>query len=136
MKKLATITAIILIIFLIMGCDKYNRNQYIGDWDFEVRRFFWMNDTGPYVNDTIYYIGKISREGAANQLKIEFTDNESFLCDIDESGKISKDYENWHYYTRGEFEGNDKVHIKHGYHGLGSGREFTISGIKKKGGKK
>jgi len=133
MKKLTIkIIAITIILLSFTGCEKDARDKYIGDWDFVVWRFFWLNDSGTYVNDTIYYLGKIKLSGYQNQLSIKFTEEDSVLCDISDSGKISKHYQDWHYYTRGQFEENDKAYIEHGYRVLGRGSEFTINGTKKK----
>jgi len=130
--------AVIAVLFTACKKDKDYRDKWIGDWDFVVEYYFWSTMEGYLLcSDTIFYLGKINHENGQEQLYIQYTPTHSILVDVDESGKISKDdHPYWRDYTRGQFEGNDKVYIENGTKTLGSHTEYIINGVKKKGNKK
>jgi hypothetical protein len=96
MKKLTTIAAAtLLIIFLMMSCDKdkYHRDRYIGDWDFvtKINYFKSVNDNAIGIilekSDTIYYLGKITYGTFENDILIQYTDNDEIFAYIDNDKK-------------------------------------------------
>jgi len=109
------------------------RSQWVGDWDFVVKRRVWGE--GGIWYDTLYYLGKISYENANNVLKINYIENVSLLMKVDEYGTLLGTSQNPHEYSSGLFKEKWKVHIISDYGGNGGGGTDTIDGIKKEGGK-
>jgi len=106
------------------------RYKWVGDWEFVTdweERF-----ERKYSHDTIYYSGKISLGNTDNTLII----NKDTMT-VDEFGKVTKPDNHLSRYN-GQFEGEDKVHIKYYYtNGAHSVMVKMITdGTKKKGGKK
>jgi len=133
------IAAMCITLFSTCKKDKEDyRDKWVGDWDFVVKYYLWDTVEGDLVcSDTIYYSGKINYENSQKQLYIQYMSTYSILVDVDESGKISKDdHPYWRDYTRGQFEGNDKIYIENGTKTLGSHTEYIVNGIKQKGSKK
>jgi len=104
------------------------RSQWVGDWDFVVKRRWWMDDEGGG-QDTTYYSGKITFGNTGNKLNINYWGN--VTVEVDESGKILKVYESDLHSFSGRFEGNNKIDLYLRTGGLGGGSEYTIDGIKK-----
>jgi len=94
MKKITTtLTAIILMIFLIMGCDKYHRDRYTGTWDFVITKYIHeYDDLGIFVKteyDTIYsYTGKIKLGNYENNLIIQYSENDEIIVHVDNDGSF------------------------------------------------
>jgi len=120
MKKLTIITAIILIMFLIMGCDKFNPDKYIGDWDFVTITEHYQTDSisGEWMLigcDTVYYLGAItyySFAGYDRYVKIQYTENNYQEVGIDKHGNINITCEKGASVKCGAFEGEDRVQFK------------------------
>jgi len=142
MKKITiTLVATIAILFFFTGCDRTSkdfRNQWIGDWDFVVEKFWFEGKESGL--DTIYYLGKISYGKKADELKVKYIELERdiVILKVKENGTIidiSSIYGNgiWN----GYFDGEDTLHlyIRSTTDGQGGGGSHTIDGIKKKGGK-
>ena len=116
MKKIAIITTIVLIIFFIMGCDKFNPDKYIGDWDFVTITEHYRTDgiSGENVLigcDTTYYLGTIyAHEVFSNQLIIQFTETRCEKIGVNKFGKISIACMRYSVEC-GEFVGEDRVHF-------------------------
>ena len=110
------------------------RSQWVGDWDFEVKRHSWMYGNGGYSRrDTVYYSGEISIEYAGNKLNITYLKNATLEVEVDESGKILKllNYPSMHYID-GRFNEKGKIHIFLDWgSGEGGGSDYTIDGKKK-----
>jgi len=121
MKKITAITAIILIMFFIMGCDKYHRDRYTGTWEFVVEKYIYeYDDLGEYVqtvHDTTFsYIGKISLGNYEKEIKIRYAEESEISVNIDEDGSfwsspelcdgIGKDIGMY-----GKFENNKDLHF-------------------------
>jgi len=86
MKKLTTITAIILIMFLIEGCDKDYRDRYTGDWDF-VTEISYMNSRLELLDsETVCYSGKIAPGSSESEIIIQYTENDKVTAWIDSNG--------------------------------------------------
>ena len=116
MKKITIKTAaIILLLFLIMGCDKYHRDRYTGNWDFVTKRNIYTFDGSEYVfdrSDTIYYSGKITSGNLENQIIINYTENDEITASIDDDGTTV--WTNYYPCARcpsGSFEKKDKVSL-------------------------
>ena len=108
------------------------RDKWVGDWDFiSIETWRVGMNSGC---DTFYHSGKISLVGS-DSLNIEYTENYKITMHVDESGKLSKYYPA-NEYARGQFEGNDKIHLERGYHGLPGGGDTKTEGQKREGGKK
>ena len=140
MKKITatTIVACFALLLFFTGCKKDFRDKYVGEWDFEVKRHWWIGgDTGDTI---IYHSGKITLGKVENELIIYcFNDYNGkpipIKASVDEFGEIIIDND---YFGRGQFIGNSQVHFssryKHG--GQGGGASDVIDGTKgKKGGK-
>jgi len=110
------------------------REKWVGDWDFVVERTWnrgW--DRG---HDTVYYSGTISLGSTDSTLNVKYLSViTSTDIPVDKFGKI----DNKAYYCNpcinGQFEGNDKVHIRYGYNTGATSSTSIIDGIKKKGDK-
>ena len=139
MKKITfTITAIAAILLIFGGCKKKEidiRDQYIGDWDFEVvRRNFLVGENGYHKIDTIFYLGKISFGNSNDQLNIKYTENEYIAMIINEDGDLSPIEPSYHF---GKFRSSDTIYLYLRWGGMGGGITHTINGTKiNKGGKK
>jgi hypothetical protein len=125
--------SLVLLTVCLSACEKDKkdidyRSQWVGEYDFVVVKDWWFLD-GPYGIDTISYIGAISIE-STDKLWIKYTESDSVLMDVDTAGKLSKYHEDWHRFSYGQFEGDDKVHLEHGYRYLGYGRSHIMDGIK------
>ena len=126
------IFAIVIMMFVFTGCEKDIREKYVGDWEF-VEEYSWY--VGPEGGeDTTYYLGKITFGSKDNTLNIHYNENLLLTMEVDKSGKLFKSYKDIHEYAKGQFEGNDKVHIEKGYKALGGGHTRKIDGTRKKGG--
>jgi len=134
MKKITLnlFMAAVAVLCFFGGCEKIQRGQYTGIWDFMVLDWVWSQGSG-WKNDTTYYLGKISRGATYNKLKIEYKENTTITMDIDETGTLSKFYKNSFEYANGQFNGNDNVQIHLGYDdgALGGNCGKSIYGTKK-----
>ena len=106
------------------------RNQWVGDWDFEVIIHSWMAGENGYSKyDTIYYLGKISLIDIFNKINIAYMKNSSFNVKVNENGELY-DFPTDLHYKYGKFEGNSKIHSFIEWGGLGGGTRHTIEGVK------
>jgi len=137
MKKLATTaTVILLIIFLIMGCDKYHINRYIGDWDFIVEKGFLYQEKGFIGIDTIYYSGKIMSGYHERVIIIKYTEDDEIGAYVDDDGGLHNSTQCYSgKYPFGDFsEKNKKVHFGILWdEGQDTQRATQVIGTKKKG---
>jgi len=134
MKKIAIITAIILVMLIIMGCDKdkYHRDRYIGDWDFVTEKTTFIGYEVVKV-DTIYYLGKITPGQCSEiELIIQYTENDEFIGYVDKDGTISRYCGLGALCRNGSFEGKNKVNFATWDHDW----NHSIIGTKKKGDEK
>lgn len=103
-----------------MGCDKFNPDKYIGEWDFVTKSEHYQSDSisGERVLigcDTIYYLGTITYtyEEYNDHLTIQYTKAHHCSAIINKHGDV---------YTFcpkenckiGKFEGEDKVYFNLG----------------------
>ena len=126
-----------ILAFLSTGCKKDNdyRDKWVGDWDFEViRHWFLMGENGYSETDTIFYLGRISLINTA-KLNINYTEDSSIDLEVDETGILSG-FQTGNGYSGGAFKGNDTLHLYLRWGGLGGGMVHNIDGIKRKGGHK
>ena len=124
------VAAILLLFF--MGCDKYHRNRYVGDWDFvtEIIHMQYLNDWKEVGRDTIYYSGKI--EIYKQGLTIQYTENDIAMVSI--YAKSARIYStnglgNSKGGTSGCFEGKDRMYLDLCW--FPNGIIHRITGIKK-----
>ena len=130
MKKITTTLAVAIIVLLLFtGCEKINRGQYIGKWDF-MERYMVHVGHETVIDTTMYYSGKISRGGTYNRLNIKYSESSSISLNVDENGELfesTSDYDS----SVGRFEGNDKILIfLRQSEGMGCAANTTISGVK------
>jgi len=112
------------------------RSQWVGDWDFVVKRSKYNVDSiGQQEQDTVYYLGKISIGNAFNQLNIKFTENDSTNLNVSEDGEFST-IPPYYDPLSGKFEGENKIYLYLYWGGQGGGITYIIDGIKKEGCKK
>jgi len=151
MKKLATTaTAIILIVFLIMGCEKDYRDKYTGEWDFMTEKYIYghkyvdgVTELVLLKDDTVYYSGKITLGNAEDacgnaEFIIQYTPNDEVVVYVSKSGGINVPIDLCAKgCTRGNFKGKDKMNLSFRWGGeYPDGVEtHKIVGTKKKGDK-
>jgi hypothetical protein len=144
MKKLTTtIAATLLIIFLMMSCDKDHRDRYTGTWEFVTEKIYF-NKSYPYneiQRETIYYLGKITLGNLEHELIIQFTEYEEVKAPLMPKGVLGYSYSYQtpymvcHQCTMGSFEGKDKISLSF-YIETETMISYHVKGIRKKGGKK
>ena len=145
MKKLTITIAIVAIILLsFIGCDKYHRDRYIGNWEFVtekcIYKYEYNGDSSVLVvlkKDTVYYLGVISCGNLERELTIQYTQNDEVEAYIDQTGGI--------YLPafpcagcnckRGNFDKENKMNLDFGWDSQNSSEAHHIVGIKKKGDK-
>ena len=102
--------------FLFMGCDKYHRDRYTGDWDFVTEKNqYKYNVNEPIKSDTIYYFGKIYHGNDENTLIIQCTENDKVPTSVDKKGILWESYPTsyatCHQCSLGRFETKDKISL-------------------------
>ena len=126
----------ICIMLVFNSCKKEKedyRVNYIGDWDFVVERIYY---TGWFTeHDTVFYSGIIFYGSYDTTLNITYYKNNTLLdVSIDKFGTLDNFFNRPT--IRGQFEGNDKVHIEYSnLNPAGLGDTRIIDGAKKRGGK-
>lgn len=133
-KYFIYLVVILAMALLLPNCKKESkksevstdyREKYAGNWDFTVyTRQFPLDSI--FESDTIYYLGNISLENS-NQIKIQYTEDNSIVLDVDESGNLSGFPT---HYSNGEFTGNTNLYLYLRWGGLGEGTIHTVNGIK------
>jgi len=140
MKKNTTIlvSTIVVMLLFFTGCKKKTdiREQYIGDWEFYTIITLYNRHTVPEIIqcDTFSYLGKITLGNSSEHaLTIQYTENNVIETYIDEKGGIYVPSCPCAKYvcTRGNFKGNNKMHLNFG----SSSESHNIIGTKKKGDK-
>lgn len=114
MKKIIIpLMAITTILFFFTSCDKYHRDRYTGIWEFEteimLQKFDY--DSGNYIQiecDTLYFLGKVSQNEAADELEIEYKKNHFIVLKVNTCGKL---YGFSHNDFCGEFYDEDKIYL-------------------------
>jgi hypothetical protein len=131
-KIITSVAAIVIMLFFFTGCDKYHRDRYTGTWEFVtesiLRQFDY--DSGEYFQiecDTLYFSGKISRDKAADELKIEYKENYSIILKINACGKL---YGFSHNSFCGEFYEADKIDLFFWWDESGILKTESVSGSK------
>lgn len=128
--KRGTLIIAAIILFFIIGCDKYHRNRYTGTWDFVTTKTWYTsqgNGSEPTIikSETIYYTGKISLGTSEKEIIIRYTENDetnAVLSVKDKDDKEGRYYREGgiyapngmgqsHYATCGRFEGKDKLNF-------------------------
>ena len=136
MKKGLIITVLTIIAIGFVSCEKPDyREKWVGDWEFSTRSEYWEFDVGVLRDTTYYYLGKISRGNASEQLNITYMENCSMDLSVDENGKILKfsgeGINNAIRKANGQFEEIDNIYIYLELGGMGGGSKYTINGTKK-----
>ncbi len=127
-KHIHILTLAILLLFMT-NCKKESkdiRNNYIGNWNFEVVRSSFIMDS-LYTVDTVNYMGSISSGNSNNEIILQYTDENSIILNIDDNGVMSGFPTQ---YSGGEFNGKNKIHLYLRWGGLGGGTTHTIDGVK------
>ena len=127
-KHLYIIASVLFLLFMT-NCKKESkdiRNNYVGNWNFEVVRSSFLMDS-LYTVDTVNYLGTISMGNSNNEIKIQYTDENSIILNIDDSGVLSGFPT---VYSGGEFSGENKIHLYLRWGGLGGGNTHTVDGVK------
>lgn len=120
-----------------MGCDKYHRDRYIGDWDFVTNKctYVYNNDLqewSPIEYDTIYYTGKIAPGNLEYELIIQYTNNDIIDAHIDEDGTtLWTDAYPCARCSSGSFEKKNKVYLNLVFNKQDKKINDHINGIKK-----
>ena len=142
MKKIAIKTvALILLIFLSMGCDKYHCDRYTGTWDFVTEKIYLSYSDNEIQRDTIYYTGKITLGNLEHELIIQFTEDEEIKAPLMAKGVLGYSYSYQtpymvcHRCTMGNFEKKDKVFLSFFRETPETKIIYYVDGIRKKGGK-
>ena len=128
------IISILSFVFLVSNCQKEEvdyRNKYIGNWEFTViRNEFLMstNDGNDGYNrtDTIKYLGKIEKGDLKNEIKMQYTNDNLLIVEINETGEFIFPPPR----KSGNFDGTNKVNIYLFWGGQGGGTTHRIDGIK------
>ena len=116
MKKIAIKTAtIILLISLIIGCDKDRSDKYVGNWEFitEINLYEKSDVNKLIMSDTIYYSGKIYHGNDENTLIVQCTENDKIPAYVNKKGYLWESYPTSYGTCRecplGRFEKKDKI---------------------------
>jgi hypothetical protein len=132
MKKIIIVKVITLIvIFFLTSCEKIQRGQYTGSWDFVVEKVSGSDYDG-WRRDTTYYLGKVKRDIVYNKLIIEYMKDTKIVMNVNECGELHKDFEDPYEFASGQFYGDDNVQIKLGWRAQGGGYYHIIDGIKQR----
>jgi len=122
---------IILGLLIVIGCEKEPfdyRNKYTGDWNFKVERTEINTDSiGYYYHDSLTYEGQIKYGNNDDEIKIEYSGDNSIILKIDKEGVLSGFPT---YYCSGEFIGNDKISLYLRWGGLGGGITHIVDGVR------
>ena len=115
------------------------RMKYIGDYNFEIKKYFWSENNGTTWKPSTYYDGYVAPdsvspellvvkcgEGDYNNLSYHFSTR--FIEFGDGSANASFGWPTGHGGLRGEFIGTDSLVIKASDGGLGGGYGYEIFG--------
>jgi len=133
MNRIRIIATTLTVLLFFTGCDKYHRNNYVGDWEFVTKKLVYKRvDNGIEILkcDTIYYSGKISSGSNDKELVFQYTEGDKVSAYLDIEGFL--------YVTpcgaigsNGYFEGNSKVYFDIGWEYPDAGEGHYIIGTKK-----
>jgi hypothetical protein len=91
MKKLITITSLLILAVSLPGCKRKlfdHRNNYLGDYQITYHFNYW--EMGGITKDTtITYNGEV-RYGGKEEIKIDWYDGSEYTFNISKKGSISK----------------------------------------------
>jgi len=127
----------ILLITVMVNCQKDYREKWVGDWDLIVIEY--KRDHYDERHDTICYLGKISLGDAPDRLNINYKNG--FLIVGEDGGAVLFYGQWWIPRAYGNFIGNNKLYMSYRSEDEpGSSPQFshtlTIDGVKREESKK
>ena len=102
------------------------RNKYLGNYEFEVHRYYFNVADSVSTDTLLFYSGEISYGDKDSTIKIQYLENNSIEPIVNKNGKLSS----YGWYFSGEFTNNDDVKFYMHYGGLGGGTSYSVKGTK------